>query len=108
MKINGEEVERVDSFDELRPGMIIYVTNCVQCDLTHRFFITKLFITGMTDRHPYGPGARLIPPSACSKGSGFDYISFTAVDNGRVYAVVDRMQEWTQTSKPAKRPEKVS
>ena len=38
MKINGEEVEPVQSFDELKPGIVLWLYPC-QCGKNHRCIV---------------------------------------------------------------------
>jgi len=98
MKINGEEVELVTSFDQLRAGMIVWAKPCRWCNGAHRGFLTKL-VSGRFARFPDGskllePFWLFLPLPSCA-ASGC--VSVSTVLERRAYLVVDPLLDAQST-----------
>lgn len=96
MKINGEPVTLVTSFDQLRAGLIVWVTGCRYCDGKHRAFLTKFddFPSQMPDGSIYeDPTWTYLPTPTCVlDGGGTEAcIGPDAVRSRRVYRVVGQL-----------------
>jgi hypothetical protein len=90
VKINGEPVELVTDFGELRSGMIVWVKPCRWCGGQHRSMLGRQFVraglepngdTITTTAFPELPQ----PPCAIARRS----ITPVTVGSGIVYRVVD-------------------
>lgn len=84
MRINGEPVERVTSFDQLRTGMIVYDEACTSCGRPWcRTMLGRLRETRSGDAFESVPPCREAPEDRIV-ATGPD-----AVAAGRIYRVVD-------------------
>jgi hypothetical protein len=90
MKINGEEVELVTSFETLRVGMIVWETDCDDCGGRHRFLVLGMQFdefedtsTGLKER-----GVRW-ELSYDPHGGEDVFIDQWALDSGTFFRVID-------------------
>lgn len=102
MKIDGEEVEQVRSFDELTPGVIVWMNPCVWCQSKVRGMIMSLdgrcglLAGGGLDTRP----AWLLTPShKCQEHLADVAVGPTTVEEGRVFRVVNSSRDNKHRSK---------
>jgi len=110
MKINNEEVERVETFESLRAGDVAWVVECSWCDAKHRLMLIRYdpravlrAPAGTRRQEPAWLGLPLIP---CAGFGTMSSVSRGTVETGRVYRVVDTAQAPAESTHE-KRPEVV-
>lgn len=88
-KINGEPVKLVESFEELKPGMIVWVVNCNGCSGRHRFILLspERSVTSMSGGQVVRCFA-FAPVMPCLPARDA-VISEVSVGSKRVYRVID-------------------
>ena len=74
-----EEVERVESFEELRPGLVLWVLDCLRCSGRCRCMVT---VPAKTPR-----AWRVVPK--CIDNAEHQIVSAEGIAQGRTYRVVD-------------------
>lgn len=94
LRINGEPVVAVESFDELRSGVIVYVAPCL-CGRLHRGMLTSsnrepsINIQGYV-RSDGMPSWAIVPTPPCAVALNLSAcISAGMAWRGRLYRVVD-------------------
>jgi hypothetical protein len=108
-----ERLKLVESFDELRVGMIVVITACAFCDGTHRGILTDCNdelsenADGSVDDDmswDYSP-----TPECCGGPDIVSCFSADAVEDGRIYRVLDGLEDTQQTIErtPRKRTARV-
>jgi hypothetical protein len=107
MKINGEPVELVKDFGELRSGMIVWLTACNWCPgRMHRSMLGRSY-SGLA-RYPLNDhieteGFYMLPGPPCDEGSGV-LVTYRDVVGTRVYRVVDEQFDKEQRSAKSAEP----
>jgi len=103
-----EKLELVTSFGSLRAGMIVVVKPCKVCNVGHRGVLTQRNTNGWTDvdGNVYvgsAPCWRFLPRPACS-GEHHAIFTEAAVHLGKVWRVVDGLEDTTTEATTATRP----
>jgi hypothetical protein len=93
VKINGEPVKLVESFEELRPGMIVYDVLCETCGRKN----CRSMVGNESDCEPCESGAdetcdsaiEMIPNCDPDPETGFNGLCKHDIATGRIYRVID-------------------
>jgi hypothetical protein len=97
MKIEGEEVEPVQAFDELTPGVVLWIVGCCVCGNKHRGMIGGIEPgEGMHRGHLF---AVFLPKPACvhtQKAGLLEGDPFRDGDKWIVYRVVEGLPDRVQ------------
>jgi len=84
-RINGELAKLVKSFDELRPGVVVFVCNCAFCGArAHRMMV----IGGAQTFERFGRCVEAAPVPSCVRAGKYA-IAEETVSRREVYRVVD-------------------
>ena len=111
MKINNEECERVETFESLRAGDIVWILPCGWCGGRHRRILLRFDpcarTVGTNGLVTEGPVWRGEPQPRCARGPRRRALAAETVAEGVVYRVVDPDLEAPAESTHEKRPEVV-
>ncbi len=87
--INGEPVEQVTEFGQLRAGLIVWTEGCLRCGGMCRAILTVRAVTPMS--------WRCLPK--CTDTVSHQIIGIEGIRTGRVFAVVDPLLDAKTTER---------
>jgi len=102
MKIGNDEVKRVTSFAQLRPGIIVYVKPCDGCGVAHRGILTgkrRDWATSSNGVKEYVDGFTFMPSPKCMPRRSLPCVAKPDIDAGIVYRVVDPLLDAQTTER---------
>jgi hypothetical protein len=105
VRVNGERLIPVKSFDELRVGMILVAKGCCKCDGgTHRFMLLNY-----VKQKPFWDGFAFDPVPMCFPPHDAKWvIAPTDVATGRLFRVDDDLEHLDRLEASAPKPRKLA